>query len=115
MTSPGSMMTHTPLIVSMVILTSFGVGTAPCDCDGSLELDDGVTAACRVQPKPNSTKITKRTDKVLLISVLPTEPESVCMVKGPLRFRAANGLDWSTGSSLTFLLLYEEAAALGLG
>ena len=46
---------------------------------------------------------------------LPTEPESVCMVEGPLRFRAANGLDWSTGSSLTFVLLYEEAAALGLG
>jgi len=46
---------------------------------------------------------------------LLTEPESVCMVEGPLRFRTANGLDWSAGSFLTFLLLYEQAAALGLG
>jgi hypothetical protein len=36
------------------------------------------------------------------------------MVEGPLRFRTANGLDWSTGSCLKFLLLYEEAAAFGV-
>src|SRR6185503_3724531 len=45
---------------------------------------------------------------------LLTELESVCMVEGPLRFRTANGLDWSTGSSLKLLLLYEEAAAFGV-